>query len=206
MSMLLEFTRSRSSSMLMGHASGKRADLCRPLLFSTVNERMEKPRAAPLDNAKTNNTQLYKAVYGAYPSCVLRRGNLFKVGVRFSQFFEMESVPLQAIFTVGKRPSERDGTLVTLAVPNTVDREGRVHETTDHWTVSVSFHSNDMMVLKFRSPSRAPVGKWSMSLKLGDGEVRPAKTPIYIICNPWLPGTPNPRICYHASEPANMRR
>lgn len=173
MSMVLEFMRSSSSSALMGHSSGTLE-----ILEINMHEKY---------NAKTNNTQLYKAVYGAFPSCVLRRGNLFKVGVRFNQFFEMGSVPLQAIFTVGKRPSEGDGTLVTLAVPDTVDREGRVHETTDHWTVSVSFHSNDMMVLKFRSPSRTPVGKWSLSLKLGDGEVSPAKTPIYIICNPWLP-------------------
>lgn len=171
MSMVLDFLRSRPT--LMGHTSG-------PLEILEIDMHEK-------DNAKANNTQAYKAVYGAFPSCVLRRGNLFKVGIHFNQFFEMGSVPLQAIFTIGNRPSEGDGTLVDLSVPDVVDKAGRVHETTDQWTVSVSFHSNDMMVLKFRSPSRAPVGKWSLSLKLGDGEASPVKTPIYIICNPWLP-------------------
>ncbi|KAH8020105.1 hypothetical protein HPB51_024492 [Rhipicephalus microplus] len=92
--------------------------------------------------------------------------------------------------TSGASPSESDGTLVTLTAPHAVDQEGKVHETVDRWTMSVSFHNNDIMLLKFRTPAKAPVGRWSLSFRLGDGSATPAKTPIYIICNPWLPEDP----------------
>ncbi|XP_075732542.1 hemocyte protein-glutamine gamma-glutamyltransferase [Rhipicephalus microplus] len=171
---VLEFM--REGTTLMGHTSG-------PPEIVEINMHEKQ-------NAKTNHTEAYKAVYGEYPFAVLRRGNVFKVGIRFNQFFELGNVPLQAIFKLGASPSESDGTLVTLTAPHAVDQEGKAHETVDRWTMSVSFHNNDIMLLKFRTPAKAPVGRWSLSFRLGDGSASPAKTPIYIICNPWLPEDP----------------
>ncbi|XP_077524331.1 hemocyte protein-glutamine gamma-glutamyltransferase-like [Amblyomma americanum] len=174
MAAVLEFM--RESTTLMGHTAG-------PLEIVEINMHEK-------SNAKTNNTESYKTVHGEFPCNVLRRGNVFKVGVRFNQFFDLGRVPLRAIFKIGTRPSEGDGTLVTLTAPDAVDKEGRAHETVDRWTMSVSFHNNDIMLLKFRSPAKAPVGRWSLSFSLGDGSLHPAKAPIYIICNPWLPEDP----------------
>lgn len=171
---VLEFM--REGTTLMGHTSGPPE-----IVEISMHEKQ---------NAKTNHTEAYKAVYGEYPFAVLRRGNVFKVGIRFNQFFELGNVPLQAIFKLGASPSESDGTLVTLTAPHAVDQEGKAHETVDRWTMSVSFHNNDIMLLKFRTPAKAPVGRWSLSFRLGDGSASPAKTPIYIICNPWLPEDP----------------
>lgn len=171
---VLEFM--REGTTLMGHTSGPPE-----IVEISMHEKQ---------NAKTNHTEAYKAVYGEYPFAVLRRGNVFKVGIRFNQFFELGNMPLQAIFKLGASPSESDGTLVTLTAPHAVDQEGKAHETVDRWTMSVSFHNNDIMLLKFRTPAKAPVGRWSLSFRLGDGSATPAKTPIYIICNPWLPEDP----------------
>lgn len=174
MAVVLDFM--REGTTLMGHTSG-------PPEIVEINMHEKQ-------NAKTNNTESYKAIYGEYPFAVLRRGNVFKVGIRFNQFFELGNVPLQAIFKLGASPSESDGTLVMLTAPHSVDKEGKAHEAVDRWTMSVSFHNNDIMLLKFRSPAKAPVGRWSLSFSLGGGSATPAKTPIFIICNPWLPEDP----------------
>ncbi|KAL1426257.1 hypothetical protein MTO96_018314 [Rhipicephalus appendiculatus] len=174
MAVVLEFM--REGTTLMGHTSG-------PPEIVEINMHEKQ-------NAKTNKTESYKAIYGEYPFAVLRRGNVFKVGIRFNQFFELGSVPLQAIFKLGASPSESDGTLVMLTAPHAVDKEGKAHEAVDRWTMSVSFHNNDIMLLKFRTPAKAPVGRWSLSFSLGGGSATPAKTPIFIVCNPWLPEDP----------------
>lgn len=174
MAAVLDFM--REGTTLMGHASG-------PPEIVDINMHEKQ-------NAKTNNTESYKVIYGEYPFAVLRRGNVFKVGIRFNQSFELGSVPLRAIFMSGASPSEGDGTLVILTAPDSVDKEGKAHETVDRWTMSVSFLNNDIMLLKFRTPAKAPVGRWSLAFSLGGGSATPAKTPIFIICNPWLPEDP----------------
>ncbi|KAH7984774.1 hypothetical protein HPB52_023893 [Rhipicephalus sanguineus] len=147
MAVVLDFM--REGTTLMGHTSG-------PPEIVEINMHEKQ-------NAKTNNTESYKAIYGEYPFAVLRRGNVFKVGIRFNQFFELGNVPLQAIFKLGASPSESDGTLVMLTAPHSVDKEGKAHEAVDRWTMSVSFHNNDIMLLKFRSPAKAPFEKVTLA-------------------------------------------
>ncbi|KAH7980520.1 hypothetical protein HPB49_016872 [Dermacentor silvarum] len=83
MAAVLDFM--REGTALMGHTSG-------PPEIVDINMHEKQ-------NAKTNNTESYKVIYGEYPFAVLRRGNVFKVGIRFNQSFELGSVPLRAIFT-----------------------------------------------------------------------------------------------------------
>ncbi|KAK8786750.1 hypothetical protein V5799_023477 [Amblyomma americanum] len=84
MAAVLEFM--RESTTLMGHTAG-------PLEIVEINMHEK-------SNAKTNNTESYKTVHGEFPCNVLRRGNVFKVGVRFNQFFDLGRVPLRAIFKI----------------------------------------------------------------------------------------------------------
>lgn len=53
-------------------------------------------------NAKDNFTTFYKQVYGQFPSCVLRRGSRFRLGIRFNQEVELDNLDVKVNLALGE--------------------------------------------------------------------------------------------------------
>ncbi|KAM7313821.1 hemocyte protein-glutamine gamma-glutamyltransferase-like [Ixodes scapularis] len=174
MTLVMNFLRKQNT--IIGHSTGH-------LSIDSVNL-FEK------ENARDNNTGQYKIVHGEFPSCVLRRGNLFQVGIRFNQPIEHSELDLKIILSLGKNPTTEDGTLVFLDAPKVVEENSDTHKNPNEWSISINFHHKDMMLLKMRSPAQTPVGRWTLGLKTGDEDVHVVDRHIYIIFNAWLPEDP----------------
>lgn len=141
------------------------------------------------ENAKDNFTTFYKQVYGQFPSSVLRRGSRFRVGIRFNQEVELDNLDVKVNLALGLNPTIRDGTLVKLQLPTLVDDKGTAQVKLSQWSISVTFHQRDMVLVMLRSPATTPVGRWTLSFQVG-AALQTMDRKIYVVCNPWLQGDP----------------
>ncbi|CAN7976597.1 unnamed protein product [Ixodes persulcatus] len=139
------------------------------------------------ENAKDNFTTFYKQVYGQFPSSVLRRGSRFRVGIRFNQEVELDNLDVKVNLALGLNPTIRDGTLVKLQLPTLVDDKGTAQVKLSQWSISVTFHQRDMVLVMLRSPATTPVGRWTLSFQVG-AALQTMDRKIYVVCNPWLQG------------------
>ncbi|CAN7985837.1 unnamed protein product [Ixodes pacificus] len=139
------------------------------------------------ENAKDNFTTFYKQVYGQFPSSVLRRGSRFRVGIRFNQEVELDDLDVKVNLALGLNPTIRDGTLVKLQLPTLVDDKGTAQVKLSQWSISVTFHQRDTVLLMLRTPATTPVGRWTLGFQVG-AAVQIIDRKIYVVCNPWLQG------------------
>lgn len=119
-----------------------------------ITENCEKHRTAQYSCTKARKNQDGVSLP---PELVVRRGQPFRITVKFNQPFLKEKHGMQIIFITGKNPRPSDFTLVQLEPFKSVEAEhgwkSQVHET-----------KGDSLTLDITPSSSCVIGEWSLSV------------------------------------------
>ncbi|XP_068992552.1 hemocyte protein-glutamine gamma-glutamyltransferase-like [Neodiprion pinetum] len=140
------------------------------------------------ENAKLHRTDGYELVTMDPPTPVLRRGQLFKLKLRFNRPFVKESDIVRIFFSFGSRPDVMRGTNGIV----TVDDKTSFLANSETWQVRVTDMRSENVSLEVQSPADSPVGVWKMRIDTTVSGVEKTvntyevDSDIYLLFNPWV--------------------
>ncbi|NWR55134.1 TGM4 glutamyltransferase, partial [Bucorvus abyssinicus] len=107
---------------------------------------------------------------------VVRRGQPFLIQLSFSREL-MASDKLSVRFGIGEKPMKIRGTLLSL--------NPRREQELGGWQISIVKNSGKECLLSVTSSPSAPVGKYTLNVKVGTSLYKPEDGVVYLLFNPW---------------------
>ncbi|XP_044205878.1 protein-glutamine gamma-glutamyltransferase E [Thunnus albacares] len=135
-------------------------------------------------HSKTNNTEHHTSEISV-DQLIVRRGQPFTLTLKLTQSFNPDLHPLVITAVTGKHPSEDQGTMSYLSIPDGVQRSPSAKAV---WKIELHKNSSPLtgnLTLTITPPADAPVGEYQLSVKHRDEETLLA-TPA-VLFNPWCP-------------------
>ncbi|KAI1885613.1 hypothetical protein AGOR_G00205630 [Albula goreensis] len=130
-----------------------------------------------LDFLREKNGKLHHTSDFLTKALTIRRGQDFKIRLRFSrELLPQDRVVIQ--LSLGHRPLQAKETLVQLPLQRDPE-PGR-------WSATITHTSKNECEADLKTPPNASVGKYSLSVKIGDDYTyRPEPSYFYLLFNPW---------------------
>jgi len=139
-----------------------------------------------LTNGEDHHTEDYEL-----DDLVVRRGQGFKVHLKFDRAIDLDDDKIVMQFAFGNRPQESKGTLLRLAL-NIMDKTKVVNSALGKWTAQVTEVDGKSLHFTITSPANAFIGRYGVfietGLKLDDKATRRFEMEddeIFMIFNPW---------------------
>lgn len=142
------------------------------------------------ENAKGHHTDEYDLTKGETPTPILRRGEIFKLGINLNRAYDTEKDVIRVSFGFGEKPNVVLGTkAVRPVMPNLKHFPKDPHV----WGVMLKENKGTSVVINVRIPPYVQIGIWAchiITTIAGQKGVRKdykVEDDLYIIFNPWCP-------------------
>lgn len=141
------------------------------------------------ENARLHHTQDYDLVEADSPTPVLRRGQPFKMSIRFDRPFDIATDNVRISVSFGKNANELRGTKAV----RTISNENNDKDYSEDWSVRLISTQAENVTVELSSPSDSPVGVWKLEIdtvlkRNGERKTYRLDKDIYLLFNPWVKG------------------
>ncbi|XP_046746548.1 hemocyte protein-glutamine gamma-glutamyltransferase-like [Diprion similis] len=140
------------------------------------------------ENAEHHRTDRYKLITMDKPTLVLRRGQRFKLILRFDRPFVEGTDIVRISFSFGADPNVMRGTKGI----STVTRKTSVPDDSKVWKMHPIDLKSENITIEIESPANIPVGVWKVKIHTAvSGDEKTTNTydsdrDIYFLFNPWV--------------------